>query len=437
MSNARSLNYIRQIKGSFIFKALAVIATFLSLPLMIKYLGNEMFGVWATMLTLISWVMLFDLGIGNGLRNKIAESLAKGDLTGAKEYISTAYIGVGFISVMLLLFIYVVSYVVNWQAIFNTTIVSENTLRSSILYLSFFICFNFWLSLVCQIYHGLQRSSVVVFGQFTSNTLALLFIYVLFYYTESSILYLVVSYGIALVLSNLILSLFLFFTYRHISPSLLKPKINKLKPLMNLGIQFFIIQIAVLVMFMTDKMVITQVFGPAQVASYEVVYKLFSVFTIIHILILTPLWPAYNEAYHKKEFDWIRRNVVRQLYFFVCLSLLVTVVAYFSHSIIKVWVGDSVIIPSYLVPMFLILTVIMMWNNVFGYFIGAIGKLKLGVFITSLSAIFNIPLSLYLARTEFGVSGIVLATCLSILLSSVISPLQYLFYVKQGLYDEK
>lgn len=38
------------------------------MPIMIKYLGAEQFGIWATMLTLITWVMLFDFGIGNGLK---------------------------------------------------------------------------------------------------------------------------------------------------------------------------------------------------------------------------------------------------------------------------------------------------------------------------------------------------------------------------------
>ena len=55
------------------------------------YLGAEQFGVWATMLTLVTWVMIFDLGVGNGLKNKIAENIAIKQMNKAQSYVSTAH----------------------------------------------------------------------------------------------------------------------------------------------------------------------------------------------------------------------------------------------------------------------------------------------------------------------------------------------------------
>lgn len=76
VSEERTRNYLRQIKGAVAYKAVAMASSFLAIPLMIGYLGQEQFGVWSTLLTVISWVVFFDLGVGNGLRNKVAESLA-------------------------------------------------------------------------------------------------------------------------------------------------------------------------------------------------------------------------------------------------------------------------------------------------------------------------------------------------------------------------
>ena len=43
------------------------------------------------MLTLVTWVMIFDLGVGNGLKNKIAENIAIKQMNKAQSYVSTAY----------------------------------------------------------------------------------------------------------------------------------------------------------------------------------------------------------------------------------------------------------------------------------------------------------------------------------------------------------
>ncbi len=68
-SEVRTTNFLSQIRKSFVFKLGAILSTFIAIPIMIKYLGLEIFGIWSTMLTLITWVMLFDLGIGNHYNN--------------------------------------------------------------------------------------------------------------------------------------------------------------------------------------------------------------------------------------------------------------------------------------------------------------------------------------------------------------------------------
>ena len=60
----RTRNYQNQINGAVFNKALAMMASFLSIPLMILYLGQEHFDVWLTLLTVMSWVVLFDRGVG-------------------------------------------------------------------------------------------------------------------------------------------------------------------------------------------------------------------------------------------------------------------------------------------------------------------------------------------------------------------------------------
>lgn len=67
ISKERTSNYLRQVKGAVVYKGVAMIASFLAIPMMIRYLGQEQFGVWSTLLTVMSWIVFFDLGIGNGI----------------------------------------------------------------------------------------------------------------------------------------------------------------------------------------------------------------------------------------------------------------------------------------------------------------------------------------------------------------------------------
>jgi len=425
IANARSHNYLKQLKGSVLYKLGAILATFLAMPIMIKYMGVEQFGVWATMLTLITWVMLFDLGIGNGLKNKVSESLAQDLPHDAAGYITTAYGLIGVVSFLLFTVFLIASMWIPWQSVFNTQSISEITLKNSVITLSFFIFFNFWISLVNQVYHGLQKSSMVVLGQFISNALALLFVFILFKFTESSILLMVWAYGLALVSANVLLSINVFKTHKELKPNFDLFDKQKISPLLSLGVKFFIIQLAVLVIFMTDKIIITQVLGPEYVTPYEVLFKLFSVITIVHSIILAPLWPAYSDAYARGDFDWIRMAMTKQLKIALVLIAGAFVLVLIGPTIVQIWIGGDVN-PTYsLYLLFALFIVVSVWNNVFAYFVNAVNVLNVQLNTAIVAALINIPLSVFLVKyLELGLQGIVLATILSLSIYALFGPIQ-------------
>jgi len=431
LSKARNHNYLKQVKGSVLFKVGAISATFLAMPIMIKYLGVEQFGIWATMLTLITWVMLFDLGIGNGLKNKVSESLAQENPEQAAGYISTAYGLVAIISFGLFTLFLLASIWLPWHTIFNTQSISEDDLKNAVITLSFFIFFNFWVSLVNQIYHGLQKSSVVVLGQFVSNTVALVFVFLLYQFAESSMLFMVWAYGVAIVLANIALTLFVFKTHRKLIPTIRGFDSNKISPLLSLGIKFFIIQLAVLVIFMTDKILITQLLGPEHVTPYEVLFKLFSVFTVIHSLLLAPLWPAYSDAYQRGDLDWIRTNIKQQIKIAIVLFVGAFVLAVLGPIIVKFWIGDQVVVSNTLYYLFALFIAFSIWSNVFAYFVNATNQLGVQLYTSIIAAAVNIPLSIFFV-TKLGLhlEGIIIATILSLSIFALFGPIQVFRMIK-------
>lgn len=429
---ARSFNYKKQLKGSAVFKLGAVLANFLAMPIMIDYLGVELFGVWATMLTLLTWVMLFDLGIGNGLRNKITESLAKNRPDTASEYISTAYGLVGLISLVFFLVFLVANVWLPWQRVFNTTLVPEKILSEAAVTLGFFIFLNFWISLVNQIFQGLQKTSLMVLGQFLSNILALVFVFFLSVYTKNSLIFLVWAYGLSLVLSNGMLSIYLFGVHKEIRPKISLFDFGKVRALFSLGMRFFVIQLAVLVIFMSDKILIAQLLGPQYVTSYEVIFKLFSIFTVLHAMVLAPLWPAYSDAHVKGDMDWIRKQLKKQIKFALLIFVMAILLAVAGPMLVKLWIGEAGSAPHSLYILFALFIIVSVWNNIFAYFVNAINELSVQLWTAVFAGFLNIPLSIFLVKyVEMGVGGVVMGTLLSLSIYSFIGPLQVLKIIKE------
>jgi O-antigen/teichoic acid export membrane protein len=424
VSKERTRNYLRQIKGAVVYKAVAMLASFLAIPMMIRYLGQEQFGVWSTLLTVMSWIVFFDLGVGNGLRNKVAEALARNDKVEAARFIASGYSLIGLIALVLWLLVTVGSFFVPWQAVFNTQAIQEPTLRVTVQVAVFFVGLNFWLGLINALLGAVQKTSMAALGQLISNILALLFVFVLVKTTQASISYLALAYGISLVAANVILSFWFCQRHRELRPT---PALDRkhIHPLLSIGLRFFTIQIAVLVIFTTDKMLITQLFGPQYVAQYEVIFKLFSVITFAHTLISAPLWSAYTDAYHRGDMHWIKHMLRKQLIIFSGMGMLVLIMGFLAQPVIAIWIGPEMVVSVPLIISIGIFVLVSTWNNIYAMFINGIGHIKIQLYTAVIAMLLNIPLAIIFVKYfSFGLSGIVMATVVSLSLAAIALPIQ-------------
>lgn len=433
VSQARSHNYLRQVKGSVVFKGLAVACSFLSIPLMIHYLGQEQFGVWSTLLSVMTWITFFDLGLGNGLRNKVAESIAKNELTEAGRYISSAYSLIGIISISAFITIAAAAFFIPWQSIFNSQAVSEVSLRTTVLITAFFICLNFWIGLINSVINAEQKTSLVVFGQFLTNVLALLLVFVLNRFANVSLIYLAASYGISLIAANLILSAIYYRKKMNLFPRFYLDRLH-IRPLLSLGLQFFIIQIAVLVIFTTDKIIISQLLGPYYVTEYEVVSKLFSVVGIAFTLLVAPLWSSYTDAYQRKDLIWIRNALRKQIQLVGFSVLIVALICLRAPEIIRLWIGSEVQASLPLIISVGVYTIISIWSGVFAYIVNGIGAIKVQMITSILAVIVNIPLAIVLIKWGgMGVEAVVWSNVFCLMFFAVAGSIQ----VRQLIYRPK
>lgn len=423
----RSLQAKQNILLSILIKCVSIAISFILIPLTLNYLNPVKYGIWLTITSVIGWFTFFDLGLGNGLRNKLAEAFAKNDKELARTYISTSYAVLTLIiSVVYLIFLGVFPYV-NWSKIMNTPPgMNEEVSRLVFIVFSFF-SLQFIIKLISMILKADQRPSLSGGINTLASLLSLVIVFVITKLSQGSILWLSVGISAANIIAPLIATAWFFSKdYKHLVPSLRYVKLSSAKDLMGLGFLFFIMQFAGLILFATDSFIIDQLYGPQEVTPYNIAFKYFSVVTMGFAIITTPFWTAYTDAYHKQDVKWIRRITGKVASFWIVLALGVVGMLFFADLFYKIWVGDKVQIPFVLSASMALWILISTWTSIFGNFLSGVGKIRLSLYHSIIVIFINIPLSIFLAKhLNLGSAGVILGTCICVLPQVFLHPIQY------------
>jgi O-antigen/teichoic acid export membrane protein len=237
---------------------------------------------------------------------------------------------------------------------------------------------------------------------------------------------LMIAYGIAIILGNLLVSIGFFARKKQFIPRFSDFSKDKIRDILSLGGQFFIIQIAVLLIFTTDNFLILQMLGAEQVTVYNIVFKLFSLFTIGFGIIITPLWSAFTEAKEKRDFIWMKNAITRLNRSLILVVVGLIILSLIYQLILDIWLTkeQSVRPPFNLILSFCLFIIISVWNNIYAFFLNGIGIVKIQVKTAIAGAILNIPLAIFFVKfLNLGLSGVVLAMSGSLFIFSIFGPI--------------
>lgn len=427
-SQDRSSVIKRHISLSLVYKGLNIFTSLALVSVSLQYLGVELYGVWSTLISLLAWSKLFDVGIGNGLRNKLTEALAQDNQELAKSYVSTAYVSLNILSFLALLVLGIGGALVNWAELLNVHTMTPRTLYLTFLITLIFTILNFSTGLISSVCAALQQSSLLVLNQWLSNFFALLLLLSINLLPYKSIILLAVVYGSALVLPNFLISFQVFRRHRALIPSLAAFEKFIVRDILSLGFKFFIIQIAVLIYSTTDKLVITHFLGPQYVTEYDLVCRLFVLPGIITGTINSSLWSGYTDAYNRGDKEWIKKiisKLVASIPVYSCLTFFLILVA---EPIIYVWSSQKINVSFLLVVLFSINAVMSYCISIFNNVLTGIEKINLATFIAIIGAIVNLFLSITLARF-LGLSGVVIGTIVASIAPIIFFPMQVFYWI--------
>ncbi|MBL4703916.1 MAG: MATE family efflux transporter [Flavobacteriales bacterium] len=423
----------KSIIGLFGVKIFNSAISFLMFPISLDYLGNEKNGIWLTVGAFIAWFSLLDFGLGNGFRNKFVEATTKGDIKKAKSLVSTTYAILTIIALIVLALFFSFNFIIDWEPVFdpNNEVIEE--LSSLMLVVFSFFCVQFVVQIIKVILIADQRPQIAGYMNSASNFLALGGIATLYLLKPEDQDGSLLTLGITISAANLIVPLicsFFFFTnkYKQYAPSIKCIELSSYKETMGLGLQFFVMQIAGLVVVTTDNMIIMQTTGPSDVTTYQGAYKFFGMGMILFNVIITPYWSAFTEAYVNKDFNWIRKIIKKTQLLWLILILGIGLMLVISPWVYSWWV-PSVIIPFELSIMMGIWVIINTGLLVYSNFLSGSGKIRLSLYHSIVAMIINIPLSyVFAVPCGMGSTGVILATCICISLR-FFQPIQYYLIV--------
>lgn len=407
--NQRTNTVKKNIFGSLFVKGCSILISLLVVPLTIGYVSSELYGIWLTLASIIHWVHYMDVGFTLGLKNKLAEALANKDYDRGKSLVSTTYflMVVIFVPVCILL-LYLVPHI-DWARLLNVNPMYSSDIVETISVLVILISVQMIINVFSTVVAAYQKvalsSSFAVIGQ----AISLIIIIALKQFCDPQLVYLAFAFTLMPILVTIFFS-FAYYRYKfaEVSPSLKWIRLEYVKDLWSLGAKFFIIQIQVIVLYQTTNILISNIEGPDAVTEYNIAYKLLNVIMMVYTLILSPLWPAFTDAYTKKDFVWMNKIYNKMSKLYLVLILAVICVVLLSPYIIQIWIGNEIKVPFILTVSIGLYTMVHSWSQLQVLLINGIGTVKLQTYVTMIGLVLHIPLSLFLGRQlGWGTVGVI------------------------------
>ena len=424
-SDDRSRLIRRNILFSFLIKGWSGVIQLLLVPVTLFCLGNYENGIWMTISSILLWVDSLDIGIGNGLRNKLSEQIANNDYEKARESVSSAFFMLSLIIIpVAVLLIFLINITDIYQLLNIDTAIVSNIQEVFSMCIAL-VCCTFIFKFIGNIYLGLQlpavNNALVVGGQ----TLTLIGVYILKWQDIHSLMAVALCYTFAPLIIYLIAYPVTFGVYYpRLKPSMRYFNKQAIGELFNIGIKFFILQIAGVILFASSNALVSRIFSPDMVTPYQVAYRYFSVTMMLFTVIAVPFWSATTDAYVKKDFDWIERYMHKLHIILLGILLLLLLMIVVSQPVYKIWVGNTVEISLQLSAAMALYIFIIICSLCYSYILNGIGLLNLQLLFTVGAAIAYFPLAWLLGK-QMGVTGMVLALALVNLPGTVVNRIQY------------
>lgn len=425
-TDSRSKKMYKNTVAMIGIRGVSMILTLISAPIMLHHVDRADYGVLLTLTSIVGWVGYMDVGLGNGLRNKLPEFLAKGDFHSAKKIVSSCYVTLAIYVALIIVIFLMVSPFVDWLGVLNSPTSDAGEIRglTNVVFIAF--CIQFLFGLINSILFAYQMPAFQSLFTFVGQFIALIALVIQVYvFDVTSVLQIGAVNSMIPPLVLFLGSIGLFRTkLKEIAPSFKLFEFKSVGSILSLGLKFFVLQMITIVLFQANSIIIARVVSPEAVVEYNLAFKYVSLLTMIFTIVITPVWSATTDAYVRKDFAWINKTISLSRKVCIASIFIGVLMVLASKFVYGIWLGRGTIDINYSTTSLILLYISFeMLYKVYGTIINGTGKVFAQIILTGVIAIIYIPLAILLGKL-FGLSGVLIANAIVFALNYLWSKVQ-------------
>lgn len=402
-------------------KGAQLLSAVLVTPLVVRYLGNEGYGLFVTITAVVTWLQISNFGIGAGLQNALTEAVAAADVPRQRALVSTAFFFLLGITILLICGTAASFFALPWTSIFpsdSPALASEVPTAVAIVLTGFVSTFA--LSFVHSIYAARQQLHIPNYAALATAALILCGTFAAVHFDSGLVGVTAATVGAAAAVNWVFAFGYLMVrANRDLRPTLAAMSRAAGARIFRSSLAFFVIQICSVALFQTDFFIIAQFASVQEVTPYSVATKPFNILSVLLLsAVIHPLWAAYGNAMACRDIEWIKRSHKRAVIAFMALySAAFVVMIAVGKPLLAWWVGPAAAPTTALIAATGAYYLIRQWADLHASLVNGLDMMMPQAFSAVVHVFVTITLEIVLIRT-IGVIGVPIACFLGYALVS-------------------
>lgn len=425
-------NYLLTLFSSFGGQVLSIIINFVSVPIALNYWGQERYGLFAIINSVIVYLTLSNLGL-----NSAASTLMAKNNNISEKYLilkRSFYMIIISVAVFTVFFIILDKISLNWIYFVGDIpkqFIKETYTALYIMIILFF--FNTVLSIIDSVFNGfhklyIQKNFDIAMNVFSFGALLLTIA------INGKLGHFVLFTGLVKVLFSIVkIGYFYYFMQDGKQKVKIEEKMIEnedseysYKNIFMTGLRFFFIGIASLVVWNTDNLVISHFLNIGSVTPYSITFKIYNIIITVIIILTSSMLPLLAKEFGNNNWNWINETydkLLKIMAIFGGLSWIGGIL--FFKDFINLWTGEKGYAGLLVVAALGGCTYLLSMVNLNAGIVGAFNYINgFAIWIGWLEALVKFSFSVILLKF-FGLGGVALGT----LLGSLFAPTIFLPYI--------
>lgn len=317
----------------------------ISIPLTVRYLGKERYGLWMAALSVLSVLSVVEAGFVPSLKNRLAEAFGRGDKQDFARYVSASLIASVLIALVAGMSLPVVR-VVRWAEVFK--LMDANAARECLPLMMMLVAVGiatFATSFIEAVYAAREQISTVLLFQLMASVMGFMVLLLAIHF-RATLPALAAVTGAPIPAGRLLLFYRLYRRCPDMFRVRLKTAIAGLRAVLPASIEFVALQLSCVLVSSTPNIITARWLGVAEVATLSVGQRLATVPLMCVGAMMPVFWPAFTIARARGEHRWLARKfAVGGIATAIGLATYALGLFLAGPAVIAWWLGGRVIVP--------------------------------------------------------------------------------------------